>query len=293
MGLTRQGVEFLLSAKNRGVDFTSTLTIGRQNLLVGSRELKSTLQAFGVNITKDRATAILEENSGYADGLFALFGAKRVESLDASPYEGASIEHDLNFPIPEVLKQQFTTVIDGGSLEHIFDVKTAFRNIMECVKLGGHLLTINPANNCLGHGFFQFSPELFYRVLSPENGFAIDRVLLANLGIRSEWYEIADRAADGHQRFVSHRTVYVCVVAKKIDSVVPFSVVPQQGDYIRAWKLSSGTASEGCGTQVKALVKRLMAHLPTSVKRAIYGSMGHVQRRSRTYRTGFRKVELS
>jgi 2-polyprenyl-3-methyl-5-hydroxy-6-metoxy-1,4-benzoquinol methylase len=57
-------------------------------------------------------------------------------------------------------------VFDGGTLEHIFDYPTAIKNCMKMVKPGGHLLLTTPANNWFGHGFYQFSPELFYSFVS-------------------------------------------------------------------------------------------------------------------------------
>ena len=58
---------------------------------------------------------------------------------------------------------------------------------MKMVKTGGHLMLFTPANNYFGHGFYQFSPELFYRVLSKENGFEVRRmvVLEDNIGASS------------------------------------------------------------------------------------------------------------
>jgi hypothetical protein len=32
---------------------------------------------------------------------------------------------------------------------------------------------VTPANNQMGHGFYQFSPELFFRVFSQENGYLL------------------------------------------------------------------------------------------------------------------------
>ena len=58
-------------------------------------------------------------------------------------------------------------MIDSGSLEHVFNISQALRNCLEMVESGGHFISIGPANNAMGHGFYQFSPELYFRILSP------------------------------------------------------------------------------------------------------------------------------
>lgn len=49
---------------------------------------------------------------------------------------------------------------------------------MQMGEVGGHLVLQTVANNAFGHGFFQFSPEFFYRTLSPENGYEIERMVV-------------------------------------------------------------------------------------------------------------------
>ena len=46
-------------------------------------------------------------------------GAKQVESIDAAPYENASIIHDMNFPLPGGTR--YSMVLDFGCLEHVFN----------------------------------------------------------------------------------------------------------------------------------------------------------------------------
>ena len=69
-------------------------------------------------------------------------------------------------------------MIESGSLEHIFNFPVAITNLAGMLKVGGTLFVTTPANNLMGHGFYQFSPELMFRVFSDENGFALRDVLL-------------------------------------------------------------------------------------------------------------------
>jgi hypothetical protein len=79
--------------------------------------------------------------------------------------------------------------LDGGTTEHVFNFPTALTNAMQMVETGGHLVIITGGNNFCGHGFYQFSPELFYRALSAENGFEMKRLIAAEVG--GNWYEVA------------------------------------------------------------------------------------------------------
>src|SRR5438477_418150 len=97
-------------------------------------------------------------------------GHQARRSMLRSPI-GPHFPHDMNEPIPDKFKETYTAVLDGGSLEHVFNFPVAIKNCMEMVKVGGHYLAITPANNFFGHGFYQFSPELYFTVLSKENGF--------------------------------------------------------------------------------------------------------------------------
>ena len=84
------------------------------------------------------------------------FKASNVDILDVNDYEDANIIHNLNEKIPKNLEEKYDTIIDGGSLEHIFDIKTAMINLRKMCNI-----YIFPHNFC-GHGFYQFSPNLFH-----------------------------------------------------------------------------------------------------------------------------------
>lgn len=107
--------------------------------------------------------------------------------MDASKYEGASVVQDLNQPVPDSLKERFDAIFDGGTLEHVFNIPAALKNCMEMTKVGGRFYMHTCANNLCGHGFYQFSPELFYRVFSEQNGFEVERMVIHPLGPYGQW----------------------------------------------------------------------------------------------------------
>ena len=165
-------------------------------------------------------------------------------------YEGADIVHDLNRPLPQSLHGSFDVVLDGGLLEHVFNFPMALKNSMEMVKVGGHLLLIAPANNNFGHGFYQFSPELFFRALSAENGFTIERMLAIEndaefarlLGVRyvselkGRWYKVTDAAQLGERvTLINRRPVMLFSRARRTECAPVFAEYPQQSEWIAAW----------------------------------------------------------
>jgi len=102
------------------------------------------------------------------------------------------------------------------------------------VQAGGQILHVLPANNFCGHGFWQFSPELFFSLYSAENGYAETTVLLAELPSSRSWYEV-QMPHDGLRVNVrSTAALYVLVRTKRTSD--PFSHAQvQQSDYVRAW----------------------------------------------------------
>jgi hypothetical protein len=186
--------------------------------------------------------------AGFAEPLFEHLGAEEICSVDASDFEGATYAHDFNTPLPPSLSGRFSAVIDGGSLEHIFDFPTAVKNSMQMVDADGHLLCISPVNNAPGHGFYQFSPELFFRVLSPENGFVVERMLLAEVRPRAKWYRVVDPAVVGRRiEFTTRHQAYLYVQARRLRDRPVLAQPPVQSDYELRWKRQRTGDTPGSG----------------------------------------------
>ena len=237
MGFDVQGLRFLLSARHAGARFARTAMIGRQELLINGGSLQRILERFGIALSDTDVSRVLAEENGFAEPLLRLLGAEHICSVDASHYEQASIVHDMNLPIPETLKESFSVVIDAGTLEHVFNFPIAIRNCMEMVEVGGHLLLMTPANNFMGHGFYQFSPELFFRVCSGENGFEMVKAILCEVDPRAPWYAVMDPArARRRVELINRRPAYLLIQARKVRQVQILATAPQQSDYTVLWQ---------------------------------------------------------
>ena len=231
------GIRFLFHAADLGVDFSSSATLGHQFLFADQVDLAEALAACRGERSPEVATEIYRDCAGYVDGVLRFLGAGHVDSIDASEYEDATVVHDLSVPIPPELEEHYSVVIDGGTLEHVFDFPTAIRNSMRMVRDGGHLILNVPVNNFPGHGFYQVSPELLFRVLSPRFGYRIlDAVVMELYHPRHRWYRVLDPAVVGHRvMFRSHSRTLMFVLAERIGPVPEFDPPPSQSDYSTEW----------------------------------------------------------
>lgn len=243
MGFDPATLQFLLNAEKVGLSLDRILTVGRQKLYMRAAEVARLYTASGRKCTPEAAAELWNREKGFAEPLLRHLGAREVSSLDFSTYEDATIVHDMNQPLDARYHSQFSLVIDGGSLEHIFNYPTAMANCMQAVEPGGHLVVVTPANNLMGHGFYQFSPELLFRVLSPENGYRIKHMLVYESPWNGVWYEVPDPQELGYRlEFSNARPLYLIACAQRTEATVPFRKPPQQSDYVTLWK-SDGNAA--------------------------------------------------
>jgi len=218
------------------VDFSATVTIGRQGFYVTADELCEALAAHGRSDARATADRLCSESDGFVEPLLRFLGAEVTDSIDHSDFESATFTHDMNAPIGDEFKQRYSTVIDGGTLEHVFNFPTAIRNCMEMVRVGGHYLSITPANNFFGHGFYQFSPELYFRVLSADNGFKVESMLAFEEIENPVWWQVSDPAEIGERvTLLNDRPVFLLIVARRVEEKPIFARTPQQSDYVVRW----------------------------------------------------------
>jgi hypothetical protein len=235
MGLNVNSLAFLLRARARGISFDHVLKIGRQSLAVTAADIRRLLKREASAANLDWRRLALGSDV-YAEQFFELCGATTVESMDKTNYEGATVLHDLNLPVPETLFNRYDLIVDGGSLEHIFNVPVALRTYMKMLKVGGHYVCNTATNNYAGHGFYQLGPELFFAAFAPENGFIlIDACLYEDNG-KNRWYRLSP-PADARRRLTFQNSVpaHLLILAKKIADTAVFEQVPQQRMYDAEW----------------------------------------------------------
>ena len=258
MGIDYNMAKLLLYCKKRGVDFSSVLTLGRQ-WIGGLPEDDLAEIAARLRLSLDSCSRRSLYASRFADELFRFLGAKTVHALDISRYEDADILHDLNTPISATYFNRYSIVIDGGTLEHVFNLPTAINNCMRMVANGGIFISNTVANNFMGHGFYQLSPELFFRVFDQGNGFKIERLFLCEARARCKWYDVPDPASVRRRvTLVNNKPIYMFVIARKLSDDAGLKTTPQQSDYANALWKGEGYArtSHGALKSAKRLVRR-------------------------------------
>ena len=157
MGVTFHEYKFLdIISKNN--TFGNILTIGRQELILNKKD------KIRLNIDPE----FFDKQKFINNILIDKFKAFSVQSIDNSNFENANIIADLNQPLCSN-KDLFDTIIDFGTSEHIFNAAQCLQNISNFCKPGGIILHSLPSNNNCGHGFWQFSPELFFSLYCDQN----------------------------------------------------------------------------------------------------------------------------
>ena len=262
MGIAVNCTKFLMYSKKLGVDFETTLTLGRVNLYARPDEIESLCIKFDIGRDKFKS---LDFSIEYAEPLFELMGADEVHSMDYSGYENADIIQDLNAAWPEKLDNSFSVIFDGGTLEHIFNFPQAIRSCMNALKPGGHFISITVANNYNGHGLYQFSPELFFRIFSKENGFAVKKMILTPG--EKNWYEVTDpNLVNSRVQFKNSVYTRLMLIAEKIEDVEIFTSFPYQSDYSAIWSKNESALEN---TKQHGLKKLYQQVIPLSLKRIV------------------------
>lgn len=244
MGIDIDTAGFLLARRREKASFERCATLGRQHYFVSNSESRRLLKEFRLS-PNDFPNLFSTEYPAYSEPFWQMLGAKTLHTIDASNFEGATHVHDLNQAVPDSWKAAYDVVCDCGTLEHVFNFPTAIRNCMEMVKEGGYFFTQTPANNYLGHGFYQFSPELFFRVLSPKNGFQVEHCVAVEYGPRRRWFAVTDpETIHARVTLINAAPVILFVWAKRVEIVPLFRGTPQQSDYAAAWAESAATRSQ-------------------------------------------------
>ena len=224
MGINLHAFNFLYyNSKIR--KFGKTLTIGRQKITADKISLKNTI--------KDN---IVDEI--YLDNyLLKYFGATSVDSIDINDYEDSNIIYDLNYNVPKELENKYDTIIDSGSLEHIFNIKVAMKNFSVMCKEKGLILHISPSNNFCGHGFYQFSPELFHTYYNIQNNFKDTEIYLAKVYDSNKWFKINEENFNNDTRINIITDEETFILCKTIKNKQLEKDIILQGDYSKKFYL--------------------------------------------------------
>lgn len=276
----------LVASRKRGGPFDRVLMLGRQRSALPREAVGQALEEAG--LPRDTLPAA-EAFDGWAEPLFQALGAREVHAMDASDFEGAAFVHDLNRPPAPELLNRFDLVFDGGTLEHVFDLPTALRGVLGMVAVDGRFLSQNPAFGFAGHGFWQFAPELWFRVLGEGSGYALERMLLLEHFDGGSWYRVADpETVRGRVEIGGAVRCLLHVEARRQSADAPLAFTPQQSDYAASWSSGRERRREGArGQRLRDRVPGLAAYLARRKATRLLAKLAPARQPSRFQPTDF------
>ena len=246
MGINRACVRLLLNEARRSPFEGSLLELGKQNTYFTHEKLEKLAEMHKVKLKNLNKTKPSKEEDfkkiKYIDDvfLFKALGFNNIESIDNSGYESADIILDLNKPVPKELHGKYDTIIDGGTLEHIYHLPNVLKNIHDMLKVGGRIIHILPSASFyfIDHGFYMFSPTLFNDyyisnkyVIETSYVLTFDRFRMAE-GIHNIYQY--DRALIEYLvRSNGNGSGIFFVATKNKESTS--DIIPQQGMYVEKW----------------------------------------------------------
>jgi hypothetical protein len=191
MGISYGALKFLMEEGVKERWHGSVLTLGKQDTSFTSVQLREAAARYGYRLVMHpRADHYREHSNMTYQEFFHALGFQSVLVLDASDYEGADIVHDLNTDyIPRNCDYRFNLILDGGTLEHVFNIPAALKTISRMTAIDGRIVHISPMSNCADHGFYSFSPTLFADYYTA-NLFDISRISLVRFArdpVLDEW----------------------------------------------------------------------------------------------------------
>lgn len=250
MGISRGTAKILLNELGRKRFEGRILTLGRQDIYFTQNALYKIVSGFGFDlasqksVTHSRKPDLAEKGYISDDCFFKAIGFAECKSLDYSDYEGASYIFDLSSRgVPDHLIEAFDVIFDGGTIEHVFHIPNALENLYKMLRTGGRIIHISPSSNHIDHGFYMFSPTLFYDFYKA-NKFQINalQIFRYTQHFLTGPYEVSNYEP-GCLKAVSMGGLddglyaVICIVTKTEDSTG--DIVPQQGRLVHdIWCMS-------------------------------------------------------
>lgn len=194
MGLGFHMVEALIREHLHRPIKGDVVLVGRQTVYFSPEHILGLMREHGVDVsswtpeqleldktTVDRHGSFKADDPLISDRqLFNLLSDANILALDHSDYEGAEIVHDLTKPVPDKLRGCADVIVDGSTLDNVFDPAMTVSNFAEMLRPGGRLITTNMLSN--HHEPYSILPPLWYLDYFVMNGFADCKVYILVYG---------------------------------------------------------------------------------------------------------------
>jgi hypothetical protein len=230
-----------------------------------------------IYLTHDELNACLPQGRDpHAGGSFVTaaefldaLGVHEVTSIDIPGSEHPpDFLHDLNRPLGPEFEERFNLVIDPGTMEHVFDVRSGLTNVTRSLAIGGAVIHFVPIYSYNG-GYFSINPSVLHDFYGA-NGFADIRSYIIMWDRyrpftgRSRCYPYGPVMAARHAladhdqcRFTPHLLFFARKVARAAEVTIPIQhehrpVRPQR----RAGKLLRRVLPPALATYLVAMIRR-------------------------------------
>lgn len=165
MGIAKGALSLLFELKTEKKFKGVACQLGRQTTYITPIQFQTIGKSFGFNVNELKHIEFEDSlNPGMIsdNDLFTELGFETIESIDYSDYENPTHVLDLNIPVSEEFYNRYDFIYDGGTLEHVFNFPQCLKNIYFMLKPGGMIIHASPSHNHVDHGFYMFSPTVFY-----------------------------------------------------------------------------------------------------------------------------------
>lgn len=161
MGVDIALLRFFDHCASKGGFMGPMLGLGSLTIRESEEVLETYARANGyANLLADRSVASLFRDR---------YGLEGYVSCDVN---GLADEYiDLGVPLPAKLRGKFRSVMNGGTLEHVFDLRQATENIHEALAVGGTVIHTTPTT-WFDHGFVNHNPVM-HHLVAQANGYEV------------------------------------------------------------------------------------------------------------------------
>jgi hypothetical protein len=155
-------------------------------------------------------------------------------------------------------------VFDGGTSEHVFNIPKVLENYHKMLKVGGRIIHASPTSNYVDHGFYMFSPTLFYDYYLANRWEIIEALFICHSYRHDKrlWdiYRYTPGCLNSHSYGGLNKGLYATffIARKRADST--FNAPVQQGYYLKVWDNKTN----------ESWAKRIFRSLPGSLRGFIH-----------------------
>ncbi len=169
--------------KDSSINTKSLCMLGKQTIHMNFPVYKKIIDIFGLG---DDLQKLYNDNRLDSFDFFKKIGFNEIHAIDINTLDGADIILDLNEPLHNEYYERFDYIINGGTLEHVYNSYNAMSVITQMLRNNGKMIHISPLAGFVDHGFYSFSPTFFID-FAAANGLFIEKLDIEFMMSTERW----------------------------------------------------------------------------------------------------------